>query len=162
MPTHISLPNERVEQLRMIAKATNSTIAEVIAGYVRSDISRGTIPADIPGIKVSRTGTEVTVKAIGFEASFPMVECVTLADLMKGSGSSISDPDRKRRWTEGSAALTGMKVKRAGNGMKLVNPITGREFPLNLDVAVDLAGQIERALTESTGSEATPTPEALK
>mgnify|MGYP001228340217 CR=1 FL=1 len=145
MPTHISLPNERVEQLRMIAKAKNTTIPEVIAGFVRAEIEKGTIPATIPGIDVSADGPTITIRANGFEASVPMNEGPTLADLLKGSATSTADPDRKRRWIEGLAALSGVKVKRAGNGVKLVSPITGKEFPLNLDVAADLAGQIDRA-----------------
>ncbi len=145
MPTHISLPNERVEQLRMIAKAKNTTIPEVIAGFVRAEIEKGTIPAAVPGIDVASDGPTITIKAKGFEATLPMNEGPTLADLLKGSAMSTSDPERKKRWLEGLAALSGVKLKRAGNGVKLVSPLTGREFPLNLDVAADLADQIDRA-----------------
>jgi hypothetical protein len=144
MPTHISLPTERVEQLRMIARATNTAIAEVIARFVRAEIAAGTIPADIPGIDVVPDGRFITISAKGFEAVVPMDEGPTLADLLKESGGATSDPQRKKRWLEGSAAMSGMKLKRAGNGVKLVSPATGRELPLNLDVAVDLAEQIER------------------
>ena len=42
------------------------------------------------------------------------------------------------------AALSGIKVKRTGNGVKLVSPFTGKEYPLAFGVANDLAGQIER------------------
>ena len=142
MPTHISLPNERVEQLRMIAKAKQTTIPEVIAGFVRSEIDKGTIPAAIPGIDVTSTGPVITIRANGFEASLPMDEGPTLADLLKDSATAPSDPERKLRWIEGLAKLSGIKVKRAGNGVKLVSPIDGTEFPLNLDIAADLADQI--------------------
>lgn len=145
MPTHISLPNERVEQLRMIAKVKNTTIPEVIAGFVRAEIERGTIPATIPGIEVASDGPSITIKANGFEATVPMGEGPTLADLLKGSATATADPERKKRWLEGLAALSGVKVKRAGNGVKLVSPFTGKEYPLNLDVAADLADQIDRA-----------------
>lgn len=145
MPTHISLPNERVEQLRMIAKVKNTTIPEVIAGFVRAEIEKGTIPATVPGIDVSTDGPAITIKANGFEATVPMGEGPTLADVLKGSASATADPERKKRWLEGLAALSGVKVKRAGNGVKLVSPLTGREFALNLDVAADLADQIDRA-----------------
>lgn len=142
MPTHISLPNERVEQLRMIAKAKNTTIPEVIAGFVRAEIAAGTIPAAVPGIDIAKAGEVITIKAHGFEAEFPASEGPTLADLLKGSATATADPDRKKRWLEGLAALSGVKVKRAGNGVKLVSSRTGKEFPLNLDVAADLADQI--------------------
>lgn len=146
MPTHISLPNERVEQLRMIAKVKNTTIPEVIAGFVRAEINKGTIPATIPGIDVSITGPQITIRAAsGFEATFPVDQGPTLAGLLKGAATATTDPERKLRWMEGLAALSGIKVKRAGNGLKLVSPITGQEFPLNLDVATDLADQISPA-----------------
>lgn len=144
MPTHISLPNERVEQLRMIAKAKNTTIPEVIAAFVRAEIERGTIPATIPGIDVATDGPTITIKAKGFEASVPVKEGPTLSELLKASATATADPERKMRWIEGMAALSGVKMKRAGNGLKLVSPLTGREFPLNLDVAADLADQIDR------------------
>lgn len=148
MPTHISLPNERVEQLRMIAKAKNTTIPEVIAGFVRSEIEAGTIPAEIPGIDVTNTGPAITIRARGFEAEIPADQGPTLGDLLRGAGNVTSDPERKKRWIEGLAALSGIRVKRAGNGLKLISPITGQEIPLNLDVAADLGDQIERKATE--------------
>lgn len=142
MPTHISLPNERVEQLRMIAKAKNITIPEVIAGYVRAEIEAGTIPAEIPGIDVTSTGPAIVIKAGDFTAEIPTAEGPTLADLLRDAGNVKADPERKKRWLEGLAALSGIKVKRAGNGLKVVSPLTGREFALNLDVAADLGNQI--------------------
>ena len=144
MPSHISLPNERVEQLRMIAKARNTSIPEVIAGYVRAEIEAGTIPAEIPGIKIVNTGPVITIKAGDFSAEIPAAEGPVLADLLRDAGSLKADPERKKRWLEGLAGLSGIKVKRAGNGLKVVSPLTGREFALNLDVAVDLGDQIEK------------------
>lgn len=144
MPTHISLPNERVEQLRLIAKAKNKTIVEIIADYVRSEIAAGTIPGTVPGIDVRKTGPEITITGRDFSVSLPAEEGPTLADLLKQSGSATADPERKERWIASLATLSGVKVKRAGNGVKLVSPITGREFPLNLDIAADLADEISR------------------
>ncbi|MBL4917444.1 hypothetical protein [Szabonella alba] len=145
MTNHIRLPAERIEQLRRIAQAKEKTITEVIADYVRSEIAAGTIPASVPGFDVASEGASITIRANGFEASVPMGEGPTVADLLKEAGSANADPERKKRWIEGAAAMSGMTVKRAGNGLKLVSPITGREFPLNLDIAADLAEQIERA-----------------
>lgn len=145
MPTHISVPSERAEQLRMIAKSKNMTLTEVLAEFVRAEIEKGTIPAAVPGIDVCKAGTAITIKARGFEASLPLHEGPTLADLLKDSASATGDPKRKQRWQEELATLSGVKVKRAGNGVKLVCNVTGREFPLNLDVAADLADQIKLA-----------------
>lgn len=145
MPTHISLPNERVEQLRMIAKAKNTTIPEVVAAFVRAEIEKGTIPAAIPGIDIDTDGPTIMIKAKGFEVSVPMGEGPALSELLKASATATADPERKLLWIEGMAALSGVKMKRAGNGLKLISPLTGREFPLNLDIAADLADQIDRA-----------------
>lgn len=145
MPTHISLPNERVEQLRMIAKAKNTTIPEVIAGFVRAEIEKGTISAELPGIKVAAEGPAIIININDFEVSVPMGAGHSLAAVLKNAAFSTADPEGKKRWLESLAALSGVKVKRAGNGVKLVSPTTGREIPLNLDVAADLADQIDRA-----------------
>lgn len=148
MPTHISLPNERVEQLRMIARVKGQTIPALIADFVRSEIENGTIPDAIPGIDVAQVNTEIVVKSnTGFAAAVPLDQGPILADLLRESGNlSASDPDRKERWLQGLAALSGIQVKRAGNGVKIISPITGEAYPLNLDIAVDLANQIEKAV----------------
>ena len=146
MPTHIRLPDERAEQLRLIARAKNQTIPEVIADFVRAEIEKGTIPDAIPGIDVTKSGPEIVVKARdGFEVSIPLGEGPTVADLLRESGElTPSDPERKARWLQGVSVLAGVELKRAGNGLKIVSPTTKREFPLNLDVAVDLAHQIDK------------------
>lgn len=140
----LKLPDERGEQLRRIAAAKNTTIPDLIGDLVRAEIAAGTIPAAVPGIAVATDGASITIKAKGFEASVPMNEGPTLANLMKNPGA-LSDPDRKLRWIEGLAALSGIKVKRTGKGVKLVSPFTGEEYPLSFGVAADVADQIERA-----------------
>lgn len=140
----LKLPVERGEQLRQIAAAKNTTIPELIAGLVRSEITAGTIPAAIPGIDVAKDAANITIKAHGFEATFPANEGPTLADLLKGSATSNADPERKLRWIEGLAALSGIKVKRTGQGVKLVSPFTGEEYSLAMNVAADLADQINQ------------------
>ena len=147
MSSHIQLPAERVEQLRMIAAARNCTVVEVVAGFIRAEIERGTIPSAVPGIDVARTDdATITIVANRFQATLPTNEGPTLADLMKQGGSlTTSDPERKKRWIEGLARLSGATVKRAGKGLKIVSPITGQEFPISLDIAADVADEINRA-----------------
>lgn len=140
----LKLPDERGEQLRQIAAAKNTTIPELIAGLVRSEVASGTIPNTIPGIDVAKDAANITIKAHGFEATIPANEGPTLADLLKGSATSNADPERKLRWIEGLAALSGIKVKRTGQGVKLVSPFTGEEYSLALNVAADLADQISK------------------
>lgn len=148
MTNHIRLPAERIEQLRMIAEAEGKTITEVVADLIRSKVDAGVIPGDVPGIDVTSTGPAITIRARGFEAEIPADQGPTLGDLLRGAGNVTSDPERKKRWIEGLAALSGIKVKRAGSGLKLISPITGQEIPLNLDVAADLGDQIERKAAE--------------
>lgn len=140
---HIRVPEEHADQLRQIAAAEGKTIVEALSGMIRAKVAEGVIPATVPGIDVANAGDFITIKtARGFEATIPANEGPTLADLMKNPGAA-SDPERKKRWIEGLAALSGIKVKRSGNGLTLVNPITGSEYALALTVAADLADQIE-------------------
>ena len=57
---------------------------------------------------------------------------------------TADDAARKRRWLEGLAALSGVKVERMAQGVRLVSPITGKKYPLTFGVAADLADQIDR------------------
>ena len=141
----LKLADERGEQLRQIAAAKNTTIPDLIAGYVRSEIKAGTIPASIPGIDVANSGPSITIRAKGFEATIPAKEGPTLANLLKDAGAVANDPERKLRWIEGLSALSGIKLKRTGSGVKLVSPFTGEEYPLALHVAADLGEQINNA-----------------
>lgn len=145
MPFMLKLPDERGEQLRQIAAAKNTTIPDLIADLVRSEIEAGTIPATVPGIDLVRDGDVINIKAHGFEASIPANEGPTLADLLRDSATATADPERKQRWFEGLAALSGVKVKRMGAGVRLVSPLTGNEYPITFGVAADLGDQIEKA-----------------
>ena len=142
----LKLPDERGVQLHRIAEAKNTTIGDLIADYIRAEVAAGTITSEVPGIEVTKTGPEIVVKARdGFEVKIPLGEGPTLADLLRESGElTPSDPERKARWLEGLGALTGVKVKRMGAGVRLVSPITGKEYPLASGVAADLAAEIER------------------
>lgn len=142
----LKLPDERGVQLHRIAEAKNKTVGELIADYIRSEIEAGTITSEVPGVEVTKTGPEIVVKARdGFEVSIPLGQGPTVAELLRESGElTPSDPERKARWLEGLGALTGVKIKRMGAGVKIVSPITGKEYPLASGVAADLADEIER------------------
>lgn len=145
MSNHLRLPAERIEQLRQIAAAKSKSIPEIIGDYIRSEIDAGTIPAHVPGIEISKSQEEITIKANSFEVTIPLHDGSKLADLLLESGEiTATDPARKKRWLAGLGALSGVQVKRAGNGVKLVSPITGTEHALSLDVAADVAAQIAR------------------
>ena len=144
----LKLSDERAEQLRQIAAAKNTTIPELIADLIRDEIKAGTIPGTVPGIDLARDGDTIHIKAQGFEASFPMNEGPTLADLLRDSTTATADPERRRRWLEGMAALSGVRIVRTGrNSLKLVSPLTGREHSLPVSVAADLGDEIDRAVS---------------
>ncbi|MBL4928009.1 hypothetical protein [Fuscibacter oryzae] len=145
MAFNLKLPDERGRQLQLIAEAEGKTVVDVITDHIRAKIDAGVIPAELPGVDVTKAPTEITIRANGFEATIPANEGPTLADLMRESGNLPSDRERKLRWIEGLAALSGIKVKRMGAGVKLINPVTGAEHPLSFSVASDLADQIDRA-----------------
>lgn len=102
---------------------------------------------------------KITIRtASGFEATIPASEGPTLADVLKGSATLSADPERKLRWIEGLAALSGIKVKRTGKGVKLVSPLTGEEYPLAFGVAADLADRSSTASDENRGQRVNAEP----
>ncbi|WP_031327899.1 hypothetical protein ACTTAF_12135 [Rhodobacter capsulatus] len=146
MPYMLRLPDERGAQLRQIAEKKNTTVSELITDYIRSEIEAGTIPSNIPGINVAKAGESIAISAPGFEASVPLQEGQTLADLLRKSAAlSPSDFERKKQWFDGLAGLSGVTLKRMGAGVRIVSPVTGAEYPLASGVAEDLATEIERA-----------------
>ena len=146
MPYMLRLPDERGAQLRQIAEKKNPTVSELITDYIRSEIKAGTIPSNIPGINVAKAGESIAISAPGFEASVPAHKGQTLADLLRKSAAlTPSAFEHKKEWLEGIAALSGIKLKRMGAGVRIVSPITGAEYPLASGVAEDLASEIERA-----------------
>ena len=96
----LKLPDERGEQLRQIATAKNTTIPELINALIRAEVEAGTIPATVPGIDVAKEGDTIIIKAKGFEASVPMGEGPTLADLLKGSATMTAPSTKKPALTK--------------------------------------------------------------
>ena len=143
----MKLSDERGEQLRQIAEAKGLSVADLIADYIRAEIIAGTIPADIPGVNLTSTDDEIKiVTRDGFEVTIPTNEGPILGDVLRGAAAMTDDPERKKRWIEGLAALSGVRVTRTGpNSLKLGSPLTGREYSLPLNVAADLGDQIAKA-----------------
>jgi hypothetical protein len=142
----VKLSDERGEQLRQIAEAKKLSVADLIAEYIRSEIAANTIPGDIPGVALSSDAGEIKiVTRDGFEVSIPANEGPTLGDVLRDAANVSDDPERKKRWVEGLAALSGVRVTRTGpNSLKLTSPLTGREYSLPLNVAADLGDEIEK------------------
>ena len=148
MAFNLKLPDERGRQLQMIAEAEGKSVVDVIADHIRAKVAAGVIPADLPFMGVEKTDTGVTITGPGFECEVPAREVPALAEALRGAGEKLTpaDVERKQLLIQGLAALSGIKVKRMAQGVKLVSPATGKEYPLAFGVAADLADQIDRAL----------------
>jgi|GEM_PF-1838831 len=146
MSFNMKLPDERGEQLRQIAAAKGIPMVQVVEDAIRREIAEGTIPADLPGISVTKTATTVRIEMPDFESEVPAIEAARLADSLREAGSDLTadDVERKKRWLEGLAALSGIKLERMAHGVRLISPVTGRKYSLGFGVAADLADQIER------------------
>ncbi len=142
----LKLQDERGEQLRRIAAAKGVTMIQVIEQAIQREIDAGTIPPDLPGVTVTQTPDAVRITMPDFDGELSALEAARLADSLREAGPTLTADDaaRKRRWLEGLAALSGVKVERMAQGVRLVSPITGKKYPLTFGVAADLADQIDR------------------
>ncbi|SEN52869.1 hypothetical protein SAMN04488103_105287 [Gemmobacter aquatilis] len=143
----LKLPAERGEQLRQIAAAKNKTVPEIIGDYIRAEIDAQTIPADLPGVEVETTPSELKIIMPGFEGAVPLSQVRILTSALRRADDEAAPEGKEhiRNLRAGIAALSGVSVKRMGGGLKLVSPITGRKYPMAFGVAADLADQIDRA-----------------
>lgn len=146
MAFNLKLPDERGKQLQMIAEAEGKSVVDVITDHIRAKVAAGVIPADLPFASVEKTATGLSLALPGFEGDVSAGEVPALAHALRSAGAKLTpaDLERKQRLIEGLAALSGIKVKRMAQGVKLVSPITGQEYPLSFGVAADLADQIDR------------------
>ncbi len=146
MAYNLKLPDERGHQLQLIAEAEGKTVVDVITDHIRAKVAAGVIPADLPLASVNKTDEGLTIAMPGFEGSIPASEVPLFTGALRAAGTKLSpaEVERKQRFYETLAALSGIKVKRMAAGVKLISPITGREYPLAFGVAADLADQIER------------------
>ena len=146
MAFNLKLPDERGKQLQMIAEAEGKSVVDVITDHIRAKVASGVIPADLPFVEVNKTASGVSVTMPGFDGDVPAGEVPALTDALREAGARLTpaDVERKQKLIESLAALSGIKVKRMAQGVKLVSPLTGKEYPLAFGVAADLADQIDR------------------
>jgi len=146
MTHNIKLPDERGEQLKMIAEREGKTVVDVITDHIRAKIAEGVIPADLPHVEVTQTETSVAISAPGFDGSLPVDKAPLFTNVLREVGAKLTpaDIERKQRLLEGLGALTGIKVERMARGVRLISA-SGQEYPIAFGVAADLADQIERS-----------------
>ena len=143
----LKLPDERGAQLRLISEAEGKSVTGLIGEYIRSKVAAGVIPADLPNVVAKRTlaGLDLTLR--GFAGSVPTNEISAFMAALRGATKLMSEGMVRKQWPiEGIASLSGIKVKRMAQGVKLISPLSGQEYPLASGVAADLADQIESEL----------------
>lgn len=134
----LRLDPRRLEQLKAIATATQSTSAGVIAQLVRDKIKQGVIPATIPGATVTKVA-----KGVAIELSAGHRRVYT-ADAAKLLADAIRDvvADRHAPTVNLNASFA---VLKQGTGFKIAAPFPGPEVSFPGDLAIDLADLIEEA-----------------
>lgn len=135
-PVTVRLDARRLEQLKAIAAATNTTSAGVISQFIRNQVKAGVIPPDIPGTVVTKVGDIVQ---INLSKSHGKAYLIPAALKLAASIRSV---------VEGVEASTvnldaGFAVLKQGTGFKIAAPFPGPEVSFPGDLAVDLADLIE-------------------
>ena len=154
MPKILKLSDERGEQLRQIAAAEGKTMVAVVEDFIRAKAADGVIPADLPGVSVMKRGRVIEINTADFAGQVPLREAKTLSETLRAmSRQSAADSiERRQKLAEGAGALSGIKVERMANGVRLVSPIDGKRYPVVFNVAEDLADQIEREAGKQDGA----------
>lgn len=146
MAFNLKLPDERGKQLQLIAKVEGRSVVDVITDQIRAKVSAGVIPADLPGVDVIKTDTGLNVTMPDFEADIPADEVPALVGDLRAARAKLLPAivGRRGKSMEGMAVSSGIEVKGMAQGVRLISPMSGKEYPLAFSVAADLADQIER------------------
>lgn len=143
MPDLIKLPAERVEQLRLLSKARDLPIADLIAEYVRDQVAAGHIPSGVPGIVVKRAGKKVRIDYGTFTQTDDAQWAQLFALALRYVASRRENP--VSQLAEVVSGAHQMGVSRQGTGVKI--KVDKHERVLAPSIAVDLADEIERIAT---------------
>lgn len=141
MPDYIKLPSERVEQLRMLAKTLDITIADCIAMFVREQMAKGVLPDTVPGITIERRGESVILDTGAFARDMTTDLAQAYAAQVSGMLEAIKTP------ASSNPFLTSAKldVAKRGTSLKLIDRSTGAEKTLAPSIAFDFARVLQQA-----------------
>lgn len=147
MAMNIKISDERGAQLQLIAEAEGKTVVDAITDMIRDKVAAGVISPDLPGFSVTKTAAGMAVAAPGFAVTVPEGEVKNLTEALRAVAEKVppSEVERKQAVLETIAGLGGVTIKRMARGVKLISPVTGREYPITFGVGLDLADQIDRA-----------------
>lgn len=146
MPRNVQLPQERVAQLEGLAEKWNLSVADTIGRLIKSEIDKGTLSADLPGIKVLRKGRTAHLEAGALKLrsareSFLQDAAQQIRDVIEGVSGISREPSEE-----------GLQVIKRGSGIKLQNLHDGTQHVTSPSVALDIAAQIDRAAEEASQS----------
>lgn len=141
MADYIKLPSERVEQLRMLAKTLDMTIADCIAMFIREQIAKGVLPDTVPGITIERKGDSIALDTGSFKRDMTADLAKAYASQVRGMLDAIKTP------TPSNPFLTSARLDatKRGTSIKLIDRSTGAETTLAPSVAFDFARVLQQA-----------------
>lgn len=144
MSVHIVIPDERAAQLRMIAdKRKLPSVADAVGFLINHAFDTGLVARTLPGVVVTRMGTNVQIDFGDFTKSYPR-------ELARAAATGIRYL-AKPRSTEMEKALAGLVeefagfehvgISRRGTSIKFTDGAKSRA--LSPSVALDLAALID-------------------
>lgn len=153
----ITLPALRADQLRKIAKVRGVTITDLITGFIKKEIQRGTIADEMSGIRVGLKSGLLEITIEGIAVTFAPKQARLLANALyrtawqpsytdvKRNNGTISDLWGSAEWIPCDGGKHTVTVGRRGRG--LVLSFDGRSkasVSLNPTDAADLSRVIRR------------------
>jgi predicted DNA-binding ribbon-helix-helix protein len=137
-PVTVRLDHRRLEQLKAIAQAEGSSVADVVAQIIRTKIAEGVISSAIPGVTVQRVSEGV------------LIDLGEGKSVTYGSLSAREFANAIRTVVQGGSSIVSLDhhygVVRQGTGIKIVAPFPGPEVAFPVSLAEDLANLVDEAL----------------
>jgi hypothetical protein len=140
----ISLPSERVQQLREVAKARAMTITELIGDYLRLEAAKGIIPDQIPGYHISPLASGVRFRVGDATVDMTSAEAMGTARLLERH--ALQDFEQ----IEGYNVPRAIHIERRGRGLTIrLNRSSKRS--VSIDVARDLVRLLRQSAKKKAG-----------
>jgi hypothetical protein len=146
----ITLPAERIAQLRTLAETEGDTITEVIERWINAEIAAGRLPDILPNFEVTSAEGRVwlTVKDFTFPALTP-AQAGQFADVLLEIAETTDIAGKKALFGEGADEIR-VKVARKGRGIL----IDGVDVQTGTTVKASLTPGMARDLARIIRSEA--------
>jgi hypothetical protein len=144
MQTHIAIPVERYEQLKLYATSRKISVADAVGVLINDAVAAGKIPNVVPGFRIERNGEVISIEAIGaFVRKLNREAATEYADRIHAMLKPMITPAADNPF------VPTFDVIRRGSGVKLIDPETGAERAVSPSVALDVARLISEAAAET-------------